>query len=100
MDTFEKIQSELEASLEDELLYSEASLSELKVVELREILQDRNLPVYGTKEVLIKRLLDSEVTEEPLAVESTINIKKEVEDDEQFQQEEPKKVEPAKGFKV
>ncbi len=98
MKTFSNIEAELDAYLEDDFLYSEASLAEFKVFELKDILSSNNLPIYGTKKVLIKRLVKFYNDERPLAVESTINIKKEVKDDEQFQEEE--EVKPATGFKV
>lgn len=97
MDTFDSIQETLDIELEDELLYSEAGLLELKVSELKEILKSLDLPIYGTKEVLVKRLFDNR-EEEVLKVESTIIIKKETND--AGPQTAPGYVEPVKGTRV
>lgn len=100
MDTFDLIQKALDLSLEDGLMYSEASLSGLKTSELKELLKTLDLPIYGTKSVLVSRLLDNQ-EEEILEVESIITIEKETEEvtnDEP--QERPGYVKPVTGVKV
>lgn len=100
MDTFDLMQKILDLSLEDGLMYSESSLSELKTAELKEILKTLELPIYGTKETLIQRLLDNQ-EEEVLEIESTLIIKKETEEETNGEpQERPGYVEPVTGVKV
>lgn len=99
MDTFDLIQKALDTTLEEGFLYSESSLSELKTSELKNILKVLSLPIYGTKAILIERLLDNQ--EEVFEVESTITIeRKEEEELNDKSTEQPGFVKPVTGIKV
>ena len=97
MDTFDHIQGELHAALDDEPLYLKEDLLKLKVAELRDILSSHELLTYGTKKILIERLLNFVPDTEVLEVESTVII---TEETEKELDDEPKRSKPVKGIKV